>query len=356
MSRLHDLLAATAALVALALPAHAEKLGIGRAALPEEIAAWDRTVLPDGQGLRQGSGSVTDGEEVFAEKCSSCHGDFGEGIDAWPVLAGGMGTLADARPVKTVGSYWPYLSTVYDYVNRSMPFGAAQTVTTDEVYAITAYILYSNGLVEDDFVLSDENFAETVLPNAEGFYPDDRPEVEYPLFSAAPCMADCRTPVEITKRASDIRVTPTDPDGRPAGTLPAIGAAAAGAGDAESADAAAEPEAAGDAAIEPALAAAGEKVFRKCSSCHKVGEGAKSGVGPVLNGIVGHPAGAAEGFKYSEAMVQAAAGGLVWTPEALSTFLEDPKAYLPKTRMAFAGLKKEDERLAVIAYLQSITR
>lgn len=357
MSRLLDLLAAAAGLCALALPAQAERLGLGRAALPEEISAWDRTVLPDGQGLRAGSGSVAIGEEVFAEKCSACHGDFGEGIDAWPVLAGGMDTLADARPVKTVGSYWPYLSTVHDYVNRSMPFGEAQTITTDEVYAITAYLLYSNGLVEDDFVLTHENFAEVQMPNAGGFYPDDRPEVEYPVFSAAPCMADCRATVEITKRASDIRVTPTDPDGRPAGTLPAI-AAAPVATDAPVAVAAAAPEApqdaADDAAIDPLLIAAGEAVFRKCSACHKVGEGAKSGVGPVLNGIVGHPAGAVEEFKYSEAMVQAVAGGLVWTPEALSAFIENPKTFLPKTKMAFAGLKKEEERLAVIAYLQSI--
>ena len=179
MSKLPDRLFVPTLMLAMAAsPALAEKLGLGRIALPEEVAAWDITVLPDGKGLRPGSGDVLTGEEVFADKCASCHGEFAEGIDSWPVLAGGEGSLTDRRPVKTVGSYWPHLSTVWDYVHRSMPFGAAQTVTVDETYAITAFLLYSNGLVEDDFVLSDQNFTEVVLPNNAGIYPDDRAETE----------------------------------------------------------------------------------------------------------------------------------------------------------------------------------
>ena len=221
MSKWRELLFGTAiAAVALAGQAAAEPLGLGRPALPEEIDAWDVAVLPDGRGLKPGSGDVATGEEVFAEKCAACHGEFAEGIDSWPVLAGGEGTLTDARPVKTVGSYWPYLSTTWDYVHRSMPFGAAQTVSPDETYAIVAFILYSNGIVEDDFVLSNENFAEITLPNADGFYPDDRAEAEYPGFSAEPCMEACSAPVKVTKRAVELNVTPEDPDGRPAGTLP----------------------------------------------------------------------------------------------------------------------------------------
>ena len=199
---------------ALAAPATAERLGLGRAALPEEISAWDVAVLPDGQGLRPGSGDVATGEEVFAANCAMCHGEFAEGLDSWPVLAGGDGTLRDMRPVKTIGSYWPHLSTVYDYIHRSMPFGAAQTLSVDETYAITAFLLYSNGLVEDDFVLSDKNFTEIQLPNADGFYPDDRAESEYPLFSKAACMTDCLPEQKITKRAVELNVTPTDPDGK----------------------------------------------------------------------------------------------------------------------------------------------
>nr|2XTS_B Chain B, Cytochrome [Paracoccus pantotrophus]2XTS_D Chain D, Cytochrome [Paracoccus pantotrophus] len=204
-----------------------DKLGLGREALPEEISAWDTAVLPDGQGLRPGSGDVATGDALFADNCASCHGDFAEGLDSWPVLAGGDGSLTDPRPVKTIGSYWPYLSTVYDYVHRSMPFGSAQTLSVDDTYAITAFLLYSNGLVEDDFVLTHENFTQVVLPNAEGFYPDDRDQTEYPLFSKEPCMTDCAVGVEITKRAVDLNVTPEDPDGRPAGSMPDLGAAAA---------------------------------------------------------------------------------------------------------------------------------
>src|SRR5690606_23733137 len=112
-------------------------------------------------------------EMTFSENCAACHGEFAEGVDNWPKLAGGMGTLDHADPLKTIGSYWPHLSTAFDYVNRSMPFGNAQSLEPDQVYAIVAYLLYSNDLVEDDFVLSNENFTEVVLPNAEGFIVDD---------------------------------------------------------------------------------------------------------------------------------------------------------------------------------------
>lgn len=138
-------------------------MGLGRVALPEEVAAWDLDVSPDGTGLPVGSGSVEDGDALFQDYCAVCHGVFAEGVDNWPKLAGGADTLDREDPLKTVGSYWPYLSTVWDYVHRSMPFGNAQSLSADEVYAITAYILYSNDLVEDDFVLSNENFTEIEL-------------------------------------------------------------------------------------------------------------------------------------------------------------------------------------------------
>jgi cytochrome c len=115
----------------VAVPAQADRLNLGREATPAEVAAWDIDVRPDGQGLPEGSGDVATGEEVFAERCAFCHGDFGEGVDRWPVLAGGQDTLTEERPVKTIGSYWPYLSTVYDYIYRAMPFGEAQSLTPD---------------------------------------------------------------------------------------------------------------------------------------------------------------------------------------------------------------------------------
>src|SRR6056297_1345017 len=183
---------------------------LGRMALPEEIAAWDLDVTPDGTGLPEGSGDVLTGEEVFIEQCAVCHGDFAEGRGNWPKLAGGDGTLADKDPLKTVGSYWPYLSTVWDYVHRSMPFGSAGTLTDDEVYAITAYILYSNDLVDDDFTLSRETFFDVEMPNADGFIVDDRPATEYPVWTGEPCMTDCKDGLEITMRAAVLDVTPEE--------------------------------------------------------------------------------------------------------------------------------------------------
>ncbi|NHX27759.1 cytochrome c, partial [Escherichia coli] len=185
-------------------------MGLGRPALPEEIAAWDVDVSPDGTGLPVGSGSVEDGEMIFSENCAVCHGEFAEGVDNWPKLAGGQDTLDREDPLKTVGSYWPYLSTTWDYVNRSMPFGNAQSLSDDDVYAIVAYILYSNDLVDDDFVLSNENFLEVEMPNAEGFIIDDRAETEYAQWTGEPCMSDCKDSVEITMRAAVLDVTPEE--------------------------------------------------------------------------------------------------------------------------------------------------
>lgn len=355
---LEFLLGSALGLSVLAAPAFAEKFGLGRPALPEEIAAWDVAVLPDGTGLPEGSGDVATGDEVFAEKCATCHGDFAEGIDNWPVLAGGAGTLKDRRPVKTIGSYWPHLSTVWDYIHRSMPFGAAQTVTPDEAYAITAFLLYSNGIVGDDFVLSKENFTSVTMPNADGFYPDDRAESEYATFSGEACMTDCAAEVQVTKRAVTLNVTPTDPDGRPAGTLPnpdpTVEASAAEPTAPEAtAEAATAPETAAAAGPDPALVEAGAKVFKKCAACHKVGEGAKNATGPMLNGILGRAAGTVEGFKYSKAMADAGAGGLVWSDENLHAYLSDPKGFVKRNKMSFAGLKSKDDIDAVIAYLKS---
>lgn len=339
----------------LATPAMAEKLGIGRAALPEEVAAWDLDVRPDGKGLPVGSGDAQIGEDIFAEKCASCHGDFAEGVDNWPKLAGGMDTLDRDDPTKTVGSYWPHLSTAWDYINRSMPFGAAQTLEPDEVYAIVAYILYSNDLIEDDFVLSNENLASFELPNAGGFFPDDRETTEYPLFSQPACMENCKESVEITMHATVLDVTPNDlTDDGPAVEAPPAEAPAEPAAEPEKkaeAEPATEAPATETAAADPALIEAGEKVFKKCAACHKVGEGAKHATGPILNGIINHPAGAIEGYKYSKAMLEAGEGGMVWDDETLHDYLEKPNAVVPKTKMTFAGLKKSEDRDAVIAYL-----
>lgn len=328
------------ALTLLGTPVFAESFGLGREALPAEIAAWDLDVRPDGTGLPAGSGDVLTGEEVFADKCASCHGDFAEGVGNWPKLAGGWDTLADEDPMKTVGSYWPYLSTTWDYVNRSMPFGDAQSLEADEVYAIVAYILYSNDLVEDDFVLSDETFADFEMPNQDGFIVDDRIETEHVQWVGEPCMENCKEDVQVTMRAMVLDVTPE------------------AATEAPEEEAAATPEevtpAVKVAAVDPELITAGEKVFRKCKACHQIGAGAKNRSGPVLTGIVGQAAGQVEGFKYSKPLMAMAEAGLVWDAENLQAFLAKPKAFMKGTKMSFAGLKKEADLAAITAYLASI--
>lgn len=349
--------------VLAATPAAAEKLGLGRPALPEEVAAWDIDVRPDGLGLPEGSGDVFTGEELYINNCAMCHGDFGEAVGRWPVLAGGQGTLSEDRPNKTVGSYWPYLSTVWDYVHRAMPFGNARTLSNDEVYAITAYILYLNDIVDDDFTLSKENFTEVAMPNAGGFFMDDRDEMEVPAFTVEPCMENCKETVEITARAAVVDVTPEDILARTVRQQRAAAAAGEAAAAAEVPaeapveEAPVEEAAAGApaeaAAPDPELVAAGESVFRQCRACHKVGEGARNGTGPLLNGVFGNAAGAVEGFRYSPAAQEAAAGGLVWTEENLDAFLAKPREFMAGTRMSFAGLRKEEDRAAVIAYLST---
>lgn len=332
------------AVTLIGTPVAADTLGLGRAATSEEVKAWNTDVRPDGVGLPIGSGSVADGEEIFADKCASCHGDFGEAVDRWPVLSGGHGTLSDARPVKTVGSYWPYLSTAFDYVGRAMPFGNARSLTDDEVYALVAYILYVNDTVDsENFILSNDNFLDVAQENADGFFMDDRAEVEYPKFTREVCMENCKDAVEITARAAVIDVTPEETTAASAKKILIVEASPEN-------DALVTPE------LNEELVVAGSKIFKKCKACHKVGEGAKNGTGPQLNGVYGRAAGANEAFKYSKALKGAADEGLVWDDEALRAFLTKPKAFIKRTRMSFNGLKKEKDLDAIIEYLKSVSQ
>ena len=160
--------------------------GVGQLATPAQIKGWDIDVRPDGAGLPEGSGSVLDGEVLYEAQCAECHGSFGEGEGRHPILAGGIGSLTAARPTRSVGSYWPYVSTLWDYIHRAMPFTAPESLTDDEVYAVTAYVLYLNDLVEDDFELNRATYQDVILPNQGQFYPDDRPDV-----ANVRCMTDC---------------------------------------------------------------------------------------------------------------------------------------------------------------------
>lgn len=340
--------------------------GIGRGALPEEVAAWNTDIRPDGQGLPVGSGDVLTGEEIYVENCSVCHGDFGEAVGRWPVLAGGDGTLANKDPIKTVGSYWPYLSTVFDYVHRAMPFGHSQSLEPDQVYSLTAYILYLNDLVDEDFSLSNDNFADVAMPNVDNFIMDDRETTELPLFSAEACMENCKDSVEITMHASVLDVTPEEtaakaeeaakaepaaeaPPAEPAAETPAAEPVTEVAAADVPADPVAEPVGA-----DPALIAAGEKAFRQCKSCHMVGENAQNRVGPELNDVVGRTIGSIADFKYSNALQDAMAAGEVWDTDKLHAFLANPRDAMPGTKMSFRGVRNAEDIDALIAYLQSV--
>ena len=189
--------------------AEERKFNLGKIATKTEIAGWDIDVRPDGLGAPLGSGSAIKGEEVYAEQCASCHGDFGEGLDRWPGLVGGEDSLDTHDPVKTTGSYWPYASTMYDYIYRAMPFGVAQSLTHDETYQVVAYLLYMNEIIEEDFVLNDKNIGKIKMPNVEGFLmPDPRPDIAN--ISGNPCMKNCNSPTKIIGKARDIDVTPEE--------------------------------------------------------------------------------------------------------------------------------------------------
>ena len=208
MSRFREVVVA-ALVVFAAAPALAEKLGLGREASPQEVAAWDIDVRPDGQGLPKGSGTVAQGEEIFQTQCAACHGEFGEGKDRWPAVAGGLGSLKNDRPDKTVGSFWPYPATIFDYVRRAMPFGNSQSLSPDELYALTAYILFLNDVSKDPKLeLSERNLASLKMPNADQFYDDDREKTERSFWNRKPCMKDCKSKIEVLGRARVLDVTP----------------------------------------------------------------------------------------------------------------------------------------------------
>jgi S-disulfanyl-L-cysteine oxidoreductase SoxD len=150
--------------------------GFGKPATPQQIAGWDIDVRADGAGLPPGRGGVEAGRAIYAQKCAACHGATGvEGpMDR---LAGGAGTLATAKPERTVGSFWPYATTLYDFIHRAMPFTQPQSLTPDETYAVTAYVLFLNHIVPKDAVLDARTLPKVRMPNRGGFTsPDPRPD------------------------------------------------------------------------------------------------------------------------------------------------------------------------------------
>jgi mono/diheme cytochrome c family protein len=172
--------------LASATPVQAQSsYGIGRPATAAEIAGWNIDVDSRGNNLPAGSGSVGHGREVFAQQCAACHGAAGEG-GVGDRLAGGQGTLATAKPVRTVGSYWPYAPTLFDYIRRAMPQNAPQSLSNDDVYAVSAYILNLNGLLPADATLDSKTLGAIKMPNRSMFSGDPRPDVKNPA-----CMNGC---------------------------------------------------------------------------------------------------------------------------------------------------------------------
>ena len=183
---------ATASFALYAATKDAPRFGFGKPATPAEIAGWDIDVRPDGKGLPPGKGTVAMGQDVYDAQCASCHGTFGESND-YMVLAGGVGSLASNEPVRTTGSKLNHATTLWDYINRAMPFNAPKTLTPDQVYAVTAYVLHLNDILPADASLDRESILKVKMPNRDGFTTDHgfmtrggKPDVR-----AVACMQNC---------------------------------------------------------------------------------------------------------------------------------------------------------------------
>jgi cytochrome c len=186
--RTHKLGVAILAVLALGLSTGARAqnhYGIGRTATEAEIAGWNIDIDRTGTNLPAGSGSVGHGREVFEQQCAACHGAKGEG-GVGDRLVGGQGTIATAKPIKTVGSYWPYAPTLFDYIRRAMPQNAPQSLSNEDVYAVSAYILNLNGLFPADATLDAKSLAAIKMPNRNMFVGDPRPDVKNPA-----CVTGC---------------------------------------------------------------------------------------------------------------------------------------------------------------------
>ncbi len=208
MSRWSDLVrlgfAALIASAPIACATAAPKYGFGQPATPGEIAGWDIDVRPDGTGLPEGRGSVATGQRIYDAKCASCHGTFGES-NSYLQIAGGVGSLGSDQPVRTTGSKLNYATTLWDYINRAMPFEAPKTLTPDEVYALTAYVLNLNDILPADAMLDRDSLPRVKMPNRDGLTTahgfttrDGNPDTRN-----VACMKDCAAHVRLTSEMPD---------------------------------------------------------------------------------------------------------------------------------------------------------
>ncbi len=193
---------------------HVGHYGYGTLPSPQQIAAWSIAILPDGTGLPPGSGSVTQGASVFASQCAQCHGTFGEGLGRYPKLVGEDDLRSD-QPDRTVGNFWPYSAGIWDYINRAMPFNAPHSLSSNQVYALTAFILNLNNAVADDFVADARSLPQIKLTNRQGFtLLDPRPDT-----ADKECMAGCVAPEDVRIKASAERSSLTPRETGPLDTM-----------------------------------------------------------------------------------------------------------------------------------------
>jgi len=207
MYRSRSVVVVAVTFAALAAVAHADptlRYGFGKPATAAEIAGWDIDVRPDGAGLPEGRGSVADGQAIFDAKCASCHGTFGESTD-YMAIAGGVGTLQSDQPMRTTGSKLNYATTLFDYIRRAMPFNAPKSLTSDEVYALTAYVLNLNDILPADAVLDRRSIVAVQMPNRDGFTTrhgfmraDGKPDTH-----AKACMTNCAAEVRLSSEIPD---------------------------------------------------------------------------------------------------------------------------------------------------------
>lgn len=170
--------AVVAALAAAGLAAAGPgRSAIGRAPTEAEVRAADISIAPDGRGLPVGHGSAAGGAALYRSLCAACHGAQGEGRGEFPALVGGRGTLGTQAPVITVGSYWPHATTLWDYIRRAMPYLAPGTLTADQVYAVTAFVLGANDIIPAELILTETTLPRVQMPNRDGFVADPRPDV-----------------------------------------------------------------------------------------------------------------------------------------------------------------------------------
>ena len=169
----------TIPVVVLSAAAFAQTARVGKPATDAQIKAIDITIFPDGRGLPAGSGTAAKGADIFKEKCAVCHNDKAEGrAGQYPALVGGVGSIATAKPVKTVGSYWPYATTVFEYIRRAMPYDQPGTLKPDEIYSLVAFVLNANGIVGAGDEMNEKTLPKVKMPNRDGFVPDARPDIK----------------------------------------------------------------------------------------------------------------------------------------------------------------------------------